>query len=123
MIKQVMMSPAMALYHWRVNGMSMDKVLSHTGFKRWSDVYSEHIYDLLAEEAAQDDMRMTPEQREHEEDVALVWEEFGDFIKEFVPPSEYDAEIERLMPLVKMPHQILAAGRSHGFGRSAKQLN
>ena len=123
MIKQVMMSPSVALYFWREKGMSMDKVLSHTGFKRWSDVYSEYIYDILAEEAAQDDMRMTPEQREYEENVEATWEEFGDYIREFVPPDEYDLEIERLLPLVKMTRQMQDAARSHGFGRSAKQLN
>ena len=114
MIKQVMMSPSVALYFWREKGMSMDKVLSHTGFKRWSDVYSEYIYDILAEEAAQDDMRMSPEEREREENVELVWEEFGDYIREMVPPDEYEAEIERLLPLVVMTNQILKAGRPHG---------
>lgn len=111
MIKQVMMSPSVALYFWREKGMSMDKVLSHTGFKRWSDVYSEYIYDILAEEAAQDDMRMTPEQREYEENVEATWEEFGDYIREFVPPDEYDLEIERLLPIVKMTRQMQDAVR------------
>lgn len=123
MIRQQLMSPAVALYHWRANGMSIDKVMSHTGFKCLSDLYDEYIYDLIAQEWAEDDMRMTDEDHQREEDIELVWSEFGDFIREFVPPDEYDSEIERLMPLVKMTHQILKSGRSHRFGRSEKQLN
>ncbi|MBB4104391.1 hypothetical protein [Allorhizobium borbori] len=119
------MSPSVALYFWREKGMSMDKVLSHTGFKRLADLHEELIYDLLAQEWAEDDMRMTPEQREHEELVEATWEEFGDYIREFVPPDEYDQEVERLLPLIKKTRQIIAAGRSKKFRESVKrrQLN
>lgn len=121
MIKQVMMSPAIALFHWRENGMSIDKVLSHTGFKTLFDLYDEHIYDLTAQEWAEDDMRMSPDEHDREEIVAEVWVEFGDYIREFVPPAEYDDEIERLLPLVKKTRQIKAAARSQGFRESVRR--
>ena len=121
MIKQVMMSPSVALYCWREKGMSMDKVLSHTGFKRLADLHEELIYDLLAQEWTEDDMRMTPEQREHEENVEAVWEEFGDYLREMVLPDEYEAEIERLLPLVKMTRQMQDAARSKSFRESVRR--
>ncbi|CDN95982.1 hypothetical protein [Agrobacterium tumefaciens] len=123
MIRQQMMSPAVALYYWREHGMSMDKVLSHTGFARWSDLHDECIYDLIAQERAEEDFLMSPDEHDREEIVAEVWHEFGNYIREFVPPAEYDDEIERLLPLVKMTHQMVKSGRPHGFGRSTKQLN
>lgn len=46
MIKQQIMSPAVALMHWRENKMSMDKVLSHTGYVRWSDLAAHHTEAL-----------------------------------------------------------------------------
>ena len=121
MIKQVMMSPSVALYCWREKGMSMDKVLSHTGFKHLADLHEELIYDLLAQEWTEDDMRMTPEQREHEENVEAVWEEFGDYLREMVLPDKYEAEIERLLPLVKMTRQMQDAARSKSFRESVRR--
>lgn len=115
MIRQQLMSPSKALYCWREKGMSMDKVLSHTGFTRWSELFAEHTYDLIAEEMAKADMMMTPEERQREEDVVEVWNEFGDYLREMVPPSDYEEEIERLLPLVRTTRQIQDAARSQGF--------
>lgn len=121
MIRQQMMSPAIALYHWRENGMSIDKVLSHTGFRGFAELYDEYICDLIAQERAEEDMMMTPADHDREEDVAEVWVEFGDYLKEMVPPDEYDLEIERLMPLVKKTQQIKNAARSQGFRDSVRR--
>jgi hypothetical protein len=121
MIRQQMMSPAIALFHWRENGMSIDKVMSHTGYKCLSDLHDEYIYDLIAEERAQDDFRMTAEDHQREEDVELVWSEFASYMKEFVPPDEYADEIERLLPLVQMTRQIREAARSQGFRNSVRR--
>ena len=123
MIKQVMMSPAMALYHWRENKMSIDKVLSHTGFKRWSDLHEEYVYDQIAREWAEDDMLMTPQERQREEDVEAVWTEFGDYLREMVPPSQYELEIERLLPLVIATRRIEDAARSKPFRDAVKRRN
>lgn len=121
MIKQQFMSPSVALYHWRENGMSIDKVLSHTGFKSLLALYDEHRYDLIAQEWAEDDFRMTAEDHQREEDVELVWSEFASYMKEFVPPDEYDLEIDRLLPLVKKTRQIKKAARSQGFRNSIRR--
>lgn len=121
MIKQVLMSPAKALYCWREKGMSMEAVLSHTDFSRWSDLHDEYIYDLIAQEWAEDDMRMTPEERQREEDVEAIWDEFADYMKEFVPPAEYEDEIERLLPLIKTTRQMQDAARSQAFRDSVRR--
>jgi len=115
MIKQQLMSPAIALYNWRENGMSMEKVLSHTGFTRWSELYDELSDQLESTELALQDHMMSPEERQREEDVEAVWQEFGDYMREFVPPSEYELEIERLLPLVIATRQIEDAARSRHF--------
>jgi len=115
MIKQQLMSPAIALYNWRENGMSMEKVLSHTGFTRWSELYDELSDQLESTELALQDRMMSPEDHQREEDVEAVWQEFGDYMREFVPPAEYEDEIERLLPLVKTTRQINDAARSRPF--------
>lgn len=121
MIKQQFMSPAIALYYWRERGMSIDKVLSHTGFTSLSELHNEHLHDLIAEEWARDDMLMTPEERQREEDVEAIWSEFGNYMKEFVPPDEYADEIERLLPLVQMTRQVKDAARSQAFRESVRR--
>lgn len=121
MIKQQMMSPAIALYHWRENRMSIDKVFSHTGYTSLSELHGEYIYDLIAQEWAEDDMQMTAEDHQREEDVAEVWSEFGDYLKEMVPPDEYDLEIERLLPLIENTRQLKASARSRGFRESVRR--
>lgn len=115
MIKQQMMSPAIALYHWRVNGMSMDKVLSHTGYVRWSDLAADHSEALDNEQTAKQDMLMAPADRQREEDVEAVWERCGDYLREMVPPAEYDQEIERLLPLMRSARRQMNAARSKPF--------
>jgi len=115
MIKQQLMSPAVALMHWRENKMSVDKVLSHTGYVRWSDLAADHAEALENQETAMQDLLMSPEEREREEDVAEVWDQHGDFLREFVPPAEYDDEIERLLPLIKSTRQSIDAARSKPF--------
>ncbi|MGI0524026.1 hypothetical protein [Rhizobium giardinii] len=115
MIKQQLMSPSMALYYWREKGMSMEQVLSHTGYSRWSDLAADHIDALESEEMALQDRMMSPDERQREEDIEAVWCEFGDYLKEFVPPAEYDDEIERLLPLVIATRQADAAAMSRPF--------
>lgn len=115
MIKQQTMSPAVALVHWREYGMSMDKVVSHTGYARWSDLASDHQEALQNQEIAVQDMLMSSADRQREEDVEAVWDQHGDFLREFVPPSEYDDEIERLLPLVKKTRQQMNAAKSKPF--------
>ncbi len=115
MIKQQMMSPAIALMHWRENGMSMDKVLSHTGYVRWSDLAADHQEALQNQEMAVQDMMMSPADRQREDDVEAVWERHGDYLREFIPPAEYDEEIERLLPLIKKTRQLQDAARSRPF--------
>lgn len=115
MIKQQMMSPAVALYHWRMHGMSMDKVLSHTGYVRWSDLAAHHTEALENQEAAMQDMLMSPKERQREEDVEAVWQQCGDYLREMVPPHEYGDEIERLLPLIKKTRQMMNAARSRPF--------
>lgn len=121
MIRQQMMSPAIALYFWREKGMSIEKVLSHTGFTGFAELYDEYICDLIAQERAEEDFLMSPEEHQREEDVASLWAEFGDYMKEFVPPDEYDLEIDRLLPLVKKTRQIREAARSRGFRESVRR--
>ena len=115
MIKQQMMSPAVALMHWRENGMSMAQVLSHTGYVRWSDLAADHAEALENEEIAKQDRLMSPDERQREEDVEAVWDRHGDYLREFVSPSEYDEEIERLLPLIKKTRQMQNAARSKPF--------
>ena len=115
MIKQQLMSPAIALYNWRENGMSMEKVLSHTGFTRWSELYDELSDQLESTELALQDRMMSPEDHQREEDVEAVWQEFGDYMREFVPPAEYQDEIDRPLPLVIATRQIEDAARSKSF--------
>lgn len=115
MIKEVIMSPAMALYHWRVNRMSIRNVLSQTGFRSIGELYEASHEELESTEIAMQDRMMMPEDHQREEDVVAVWAEFGDFIREFVRPAEYDEEIERLLPLVVATRQIEASVRSRPF--------
>ncbi|MBY3044857.1 hypothetical protein [Rhizobium leguminosarum] len=121
MIKQQMMSPAVALYHWRVNGMSMQKVLSHTGYSRWSDLAEHHTEALENQEIAMQDMLMSPEERQREEDVEAVWERCGDYLREMVSPAEYADEIERLLPLIKSTRQMMHSARSKPFRDAVKR--
>lgn len=115
MIKQQMMSPALALYHWLVHGMSMAQVLSHTDYARWSDLAADHSEALQNQEMAVQDMMMSPEERQREEDVEAVWERHGDYLREFIPPTEYGEEIERLLSLKKNTRQQMNAARSKPF--------
>lgn len=109
------MSPSKALYHWLFDGMTMEQVLLHTGYSRWSDLATDHIDQLESTEMARQDRMMSPDERQREADVEAVWQEFGDFMKEFVPPSEYEDEIERLLPLVIATRQMQAAAMSRPF--------
>lgn len=115
MIRQVMMSPAVALHHWAVNGMSIANVLSHTGYATTGALYDQYLEDLQNHLLALEDKFMSPEDRQREEDIDAVWDEFGSYMKEFVHPSEYLEEIERLLPLIKSTRQIEAAVRSRPF--------
>ncbi|MDX0503622.1 hypothetical protein GOC80_13400 [Sinorhizobium medicae] len=115
MIKQQMMSPAVALYHWRVHGMSMAQVLSHTGYVRWSDLAADHAEALENQENAMQNMLMSPEERQREEDVEALWERYGDYLREMVPPAEYADEIERLLPVIISTRQLNDAARSKPF--------
>jgi len=115
MIKQVMMSPAVALHHWAVNKMSIAKVLSHTGFRSTGELYDHYLEDLQNRLIALEDKMMSPEERQHEENVDAVWREFGSYMREFVQPSEYLEEIERLLPLIEATRQIEASARSRPF--------
>lgn len=115
MIKQQLMSPSKALYHWLVDGMSMEQVLTQTGYTRWSDLSADHVEALESEEMARQDRMMSPGERQREEDVEALWSEFGDYLREFVPPSEYQDEIERLLPLVKTTRHMENAARSKPF--------
>lgn len=115
MIKQQMMSPSKALYHWLVDGMTMKQVLSQTGYTRWADLAADHVDALESEEMARQDRMMSPGERQREEDVEALWSEFGDYLREFVPPSEYQDEIERLLPLVKTTRQMENTARSKPF--------
>jgi hypothetical protein len=121
MIKQVYMSPSKALYHWLVDGMSMVQVLTQTGYKRWSDLSADHVAALESEEMARQDRMMLPAERQREEDVDAVWVEYGDYLKEFVPPYEYQDEIERLLPLIKTTRQMQDAARSKPFRDAVKR--
>src|SRR5690606_23858167 len=105
MIDQVLMSAPRAIHHWIRDGMTTEAVRSHTGFQSISELWDAYNNDLRAEEMAQEDMYMSPDERQHEEDVLDVWEEFGSYLQEFVPPSEYALEVERLMPLIKFQQQ------------------
>jgi len=123
MIKQQLMSPAVALYHWRENKMSMDKVLSHTGYSRWSDLAADHAEAIENQKIVMQDMMMSPADRQREEDVDAVWREFGDYMREMVPPSDYPIEIERLLPLIVATRQIEDAARSKPFRDAVKRRN
>lgn len=115
MIKQVMMSPAIALYHWRMHRMSIRNVLSQTGFRSIGELYETHMEELESSEMALQDRMMSPEDHQREEHVEALWVEFGDYMKEFVPPNEYVDEIERLLPLVIATRQMQAAAMSQPF--------
>lgn len=115
MIKQQMMSPAVALHHWAVNNMPIANVLSHTGFRCLGELYDRYLEDLQNHLMALEDRHMTQEELQREEDVDQLWKEFGDYMKEFVEPSEYHAEIERLLPLIKTTRQMENAARSRPF--------
>ncbi|TZG36617.1 hypothetical protein [Agrobacterium sp. B1(2019)] len=121
MIKEVIMSPAMALYHWRVNRMSIRNVLSQTGFRSIGELYEAYHEELESTEMSMQDHMMTPEDHQREEDVDAVWLEFGDYLREMVPPAEYDDEIERLLPLVIATRQIEASARSRPFRDDVKR--
>lgn len=121
MIKQQMMSPSKALYHWLVDGMTMKQVLSQTGYTRWADLAADHVDALESTEMARQDQMMSPEERQRDEDVDAVWLEFGDYMREFVPPAEYSEEIERLLPLVRTTRQIENAARSRPFRDAVKR--
>jgi len=121
MIKQQMMSPAVALRHWAVNKMSIAKVLSHTGFATTGALYDQYVEDLENRLAALEDRHMTPEELQREEDVDQLWKEFGDYMREFVQPSEYQEEIERMLPLIKMTRQMETAARSKPFRDAVKR--
>lgn len=121
MIRQQMMSPAVALHHWAVDTMTIDKVLSHTGFRCLGELYDRYLEDLQNHLMALEDKYMTPEERQREEDVDKVWLEFGDYMREFVQPSEYHEEIERLLPLIKTTRQIEDAARSKPFRDAVKR--
>ena len=58
---------------------------------------------------------MSPDERQREEDVDAVWREFGDYMREYVQPSEYHEEIERLLPLIVATRQMHDAARSRPF--------
>lgn len=115
MIKQQFMSPAMALYYWREKKMSIDKVLSHTGFCSIGELYETFNEEQESTDAARLDRMMSPAELQREEDVEAVWAEFGDYMREMVPPSEYQDEIERLLPLIKTTRQIENAAKSKPF--------
>lgn len=115
MIKQQLMSPAIALYHWRVNRMSIRNVLGHTGFRSIADLYDAYSEELESNEMAIQDRMMSPDDHQRDEDVDAVWSEFGDYMREFVPPNEYEDEIERLLPLVISTRQIEASAMSKPF--------
>jgi hypothetical protein len=121
MIKQQLMSPSKALYHWLVYGMSMKQVLSHTGYTRWSELATDHVDQLESRQLAREDRMMSPDERQREEDVEAVWADFGDYMREFVPPSEYQDEIQRLLPLVLSSRQIENAARSKPFRNAVKR--
>ena len=121
MIKQVIMSPAIALYHWRVNGMSIDKVLSQTGFRSIGELYDCYNEELESTDMALQDRMMSPEDHQREEDIEELWHEFADYLHEFVPPAEYDMEIERLLPLVIATRQMQAAAMSQPFRDAVKR--
>ncbi|MBY3594179.1 hypothetical protein HJA87_30585 [Rhizobium bangladeshense] len=121
MIKQVMMSPSKALHHWLVDGMSREQVLSQTGYSRWADLAADHIEALESTEMAMRDRMMSPDDHQREEDIEAVWAEFGDYLKEFVPPYEYDQEIERLLPLIKTTRQMENAARSKPFRNAVRR--
>lgn len=123
MIKQVYVSPAKALYHWIVDGMTMEQVLSQTGYTKWSDLSADHIDALESTELALQDRIMTHEDHQREEDVDAVWSEFGDYLREMVPPGEYELEIERLLPLIVATRQIEDAARSIPFRDSVARRN
>ena len=123
MIKQVYMSPSKALHHWIVDGMTIEHVLSQTGYTRWADLSADHIDALESTEFARQDHMMSPEERQREEDVEAVWTEFGDYMREMVPPSEYELEIERLLPLIVATRQIEDAARSKPFRDAVKRRN
>ncbi len=123
MIRQVYMSPSKALYHWIVDGMTMEQVLSQTGYTRWADLSADHIDALESTELALQDCMMSPEERQHEEDVDAVWIEFGDYMREMVPPDEYELEIERLLPLIVATRQIEDAARSKPFRDAVARRN
>lgn len=115
MIKQLMMSPAMALHHWPFNKMTISNVLSQTGFTTLGGLYDQYQEDLINHLMALEDKYLTPAYRQRDEDVDAVWAEFGDYIREFVPPAEYDDEIERLLPLIVATRQSEASARSRPF--------
>jgi hypothetical protein len=115
MIMQVMMSPAVALHHWAVNNMSIAKVLSHTGYTTVGALYEQYLEDLENRLAAMEDKYMSPDERQAEEDRDTVWDEFGDYIREFVPPAEYDDEIERLLPLIAATRLLKSEAASKRF--------
>ncbi|WP_322886521.1 hypothetical protein U8C31_18320 [Sinorhizobium medicae] len=121
MIKQQMMSPANALHHWAVDGMSVAQVLSHTGFSTIGELYVEYTDALEKREMAEQDMYMSPDERQREEDTEEVWEQCGDYLREMVPPHEYDAEIERLIPLIRAKRQYHQAAASQPFRDAVKR--
>jgi hypothetical protein len=123
MIKQVYMSPSKALHHWIVDSMTIEQVLSQTGYTRWSDLSADHIDALESTEFARQDLMMSPEERQREEDVEAVWTEFGDYMREMVPPGEYELEIERLLPLIVATRKIEDAARSKPFRDSVARRN
>lgn len=115
MIKQQLMTPAIALHHWAVNNMPIANVLSHTGFRCLGALYDQYLEDLQNYLMSLEDKFMTPEELQREDDVEMVWQEFGSYMREFVQPSEYQEEIERLLPPIKATRQIENAARSQPF--------
>lgn len=117
MSEEGMLTPQQAVMRWLVHGLDQDKVLPRTGYRSMYALYDAYMQDQANFQAAKSDLMMSPEERVREDDVAEVWEVFGDYLREHSHPAEYADEVRRLIPLIKKRQQSRRETASKSFGR------
>lgn len=101
MIRQVYMSPNIALSWWMDGKLSVDQVISHTGLASEVEVIRSAEDANENEIAALEMLLMTPEAEEEIELRAAVWESHGDYLREVGPPGEQRSEEARIMAAIR----------------------
>ena len=113
----VVISPAVALGYWREGRMPIERVMSQTGYQRFSDLYEAYTEMMENEAAAQQNMAATQQQCDLSDDRSEVWSVYGSYLREFVSPPEYGEEVDRLVPIIRVERQAVNAAASKSFGR------